>query len=85
MPRLRPLSEAARRQAQPERPAEPIKRIGCIMIICDTDNIAGKPIRPSPQDIEEESRRQMEALKDLRRRLQQVVRARPTGLIRLIA
>ncbi len=55
------------------------------MIICDTDNIAGKAVRPSPQDIEEESRRQMQALKDLRRRLQQVVRARPAGFIRLSA
>ena len=55
------------------------------MIVCDTDNIVGKAFRPSDQDIEEETRRQNQALKDLRRRLQQVVGLRVVGCVRSMA
>ena len=42
------------------------------MIICDTDNIATEPGRPSPEAIADQWRKQTEALKLLRRRLQEV-------------
>ncbi len=55
------------------------------MIICDTDNIAGTFDRPDPEAIEEESRRQTEALKDLRRRLREVIGTRAIRAVRLSA
>ncbi|HET6426958.1 MAG TPA: hypothetical protein VFJ30_01005 [Phycisphaerae bacterium] len=56
-----------------------------VMIICDTDNIAGTFDRPDSQAIQEESRRQTEALMELRRRLRAVIGTRAVRAVRLSA
>jgi len=43
------------------------------MIFCDVDNITEENLRPSQEVIENEMRRQLEALKDIRRRLREVI------------
>jgi len=42
------------------------------MIVCDADNIADRPDRPTQEVIRAEWQVQMESLKDLRRRLRVV-------------
>ncbi len=51
------------------------------MIICDPENIDGAYNLPSREVIEREWRKQTEALKDIRRRLEKVISAEPAGLI----
>ena len=52
------------------------------MIICDRDNIDGSTTLPRRETIDEEWRRQTEALKDLRRRLEKVTAPKPLALLR---
>jgi len=51
------------------------------MIVCDADNITGTLPRPSPEAIREETRRQLEALKELRRRVSDTAGRRPVGVV----
>lgn len=55
------------------------------MIVCDVDNIRGRLSRPSPEAIREETRRQLEALKDLRRRVGDTTGRRPVAVVQASA
>ena len=50
------------------------------MIICDADNLAGNTGQPTAETIQEELRKQTEALKDVRRLLRQVVAPRAMAI-----
>ena len=51
------------------------------MIVCDADNLATYAARPTRETIEEQFRRQMAALKDVRRRLRVAVFPKPTTVV----
>ncbi len=51
------------------------------MIICDADNISRLVARPRQEDVDEEWRKQTEALKDVRRRLRVIIGPRAVGTL----